>query len=163
MDDSFNQNELSAEDLAILQAFDAMGMDDWETGSPGSETHDDIAISPLAEQDIFSPDEMLSLFVGEVNEDIIKIRRALQNLDMDETLDRGRLQVLQRAAHKIKGTAGAVGCMAMSSVAQHMEELIKIIMQGAVAPFVGLNVLMQTAQALEMTLKSVVTYGHESA
>lgn len=163
MDDSFNQNELSAEDLAILQAFDAMEMDDWETGSPGSEMHDDISTSPLAEQDILSPDDMLSLFVGEVNEDITKIRRALQNLDMDETLDRERLQVLQRAAHKIKGTAGAIGCMAMSSIAQHMEELIKVIMQGAVAPFVGLNVLMQTAQALEMTLKSVVTYGHESA
>jgi chemotaxis protein histidine kinase CheA/ActR/RegA family two-component response regulator len=163
MDDSFNQNELSAEDLAILQAFDAMEMDDWKTGSPGPETHDDIATSPLAEQDLLSPDDMLSLFVGEVNEDITKIRRALQNLDMDETLDRGRLQVLQRAAHKIKGTAGAVGCMAMSSIAQRMEELIKIIIQGAVAPFVGLNVLMQTARALEMTLKSVVTYGHESA
>ncbi|HYL44585.1 MAG TPA: response regulator [Ktedonobacteraceae bacterium] len=162
MDDSFNQNELSAEDLAILQAFDAMEMDDWETGSPGPETHDDITTSPLAEQDILSPDDMLSLFVGEVNEDITQIRRALQNLDMDETLDHGRLQVLQRAAHKIKGTAGAVGCMAMSHIAQYMEELIKVIIQGDVAPFVGLNVLMQTALALEVTLKSVVTYGHES-
>ncbi len=114
MDDSFNQNELSAEDLAILQAFDAMEMVGWETGSPGSETHDDIATSPLAEQDILSPDDMLSLFVGEVNEDITKIRHALQNLDMDETLDRERLQVLQRAAHKIKGTAGAIGCTSMS-------------------------------------------------
>ncbi len=163
MNDSFNFNELSAEDLAVLQAFEAMDMGDWENASASAEETLAATSSSLPNgQEILSPDAMLALFVEEVNGDMTTIRRALQKLEPDETLDSARLRVIQRAAHKIKGTAGAVDCTSMSSIARHMEDLIDGIIDGIVAPFIGLNALVQTVHALELTFKSVVTYGHES-
>ena len=38
MDYTFNQNELSAEDLAVLRAFDALDMEDWKAEQPDTST-----------------------------------------------------------------------------------------------------------------------------
>ncbi|TMD40096.1 MAG: hypothetical protein E6I90_14950, partial [Chloroflexi bacterium] len=172
MDDTFNQNDLSAEDLAVLRAFDALDMEDWGAERPDTSTLQPT--QPLADQDttiattqpelayLLSPEDMLTLFTTEADEDLTTLRRTLQQLEPDDQLNIVRLQTLQRTAHKMKGTAGAVGCTAMSSIAHHIEELTRLIISGKVVPFIGLNALVQTVHALEVTLNSFVTHGQES-
>jgi chemosensory pili system protein ChpA (sensor histidine kinase/response regulator) len=163
MNDAFNHDELSAEDLAILQAFDEMDMVNWE----GEGAQKDTSTQPPGEEEagekFLAPEEMLALFVGEADEDITTIRRTLQQLEPDDHLDAAHLQIIQRTAHKLKGTTGAVGCMVMSTIAHHLEDLVKQIINGAIVPFIGLNALVQTAHALEKTLISFVTNGEESS
>src|SRR5712692_10791684 len=161
MDEVFNQDELSAEERAILQAFDAMDMEDWEVESP---TMGAINRAPTQElqAELLSPEEMLALFVGEADGDLATIQLALQQMEPDDDLDDARLQIIQRAAHKLKGTTGSVGCMAMSTIAHYIEELIRLLTSGSVTAFIGLNALVQTVQALEMTLNSFITNGKES-
>jgi chemosensory pili system protein ChpA (sensor histidine kinase/response regulator) len=163
MNDAFNQDELSAEDLAILQAFDEMDMVNWE----GKGAQKDTSTQPPGEEEagekFLAPEEMLALFVGEADEDITTIRRTLQQLEPDDHLDAAHLQIIQRTAHKLKGTTGAVGCMVMSTIAHHLEDLVKQIINGTIVPFIGLNALVQTAHALEKTLISFVTNGEESS
>jgi chemosensory pili system protein ChpA (sensor histidine kinase/response regulator) len=163
MNDAFNHDELSAEDLAILQAFDEMDMVNWE----GEGAQKDTSTQPPGEEEagekFLAPEEMLALFVGEADEDITTIRRTLQQLEPDDHLDGAHLQIIQRTAHKLKGTTGAVGCMVMSTIAHHLEDLVKQIINGAIVPFIGLNALVQTAHALEKTLISFVTNGEESS
>ncbi len=163
MDDSLKQNELSDEDLAILQAFDAMDIANWEQADVSPATPADEPAPVLAEQEILSPDDMLALFVAEVNEDLTAMIRALHKRDAQEHRDGSSLQVLQRAAHKVKGTAGAVGCGVMASIALHIEELIGFVADGSLAPASALHALARAVHALELTLKSLVTYGQESA
>ena len=144
MNDIFNQDELSAEDLAILQAFDEMDMGSWEEEGAQKETSTQAPGEEEASEKFLTPEEMLALFVGEADEDITTIRRTLQQ-------------------HKLKGTSGAIGCMAMSTIARHLEDLVKQIINGTIVPFIGLNALVQTAHALEKTLISFVTNGEESS
>ena len=163
MDDEFNQNELSAEDLAILQAFDEMDLGGWEV----ERSEKGISTRPLTDQemgiDFLAPEELLAIFVSEAGEDIAAIRQTLQQLEPDDHLESARLQVLQRTAHKLKGSTGAMGCTAMSTIAHHIEELVKLITSGTIVPFIGLNALVQTVRALETTLNSLVTSGVESS
>jgi len=161
MNDIFNQDELSTEDLAILQAFDEMDMGSWEEEGAQKETSTQAPGEEEASEKFLTPEEMLALFVGEADEDITTIRRTLQQLEPDDHLDAAHLQVIQRAAHKLKGTSGAIGCMAMSTIARHLEDLVKQIINGTIVPFIGLNALVQTAHALEKTLISFVTNGEE--
>src|SRR5947209_7470 len=163
MNDIFNQDELSAEDLAILQAFDEMDMGSWEGEGAQKDTSTQAPGEGEASEKFLAPEEMLALFVGEADENITTIRRTLQQLEPDDHLDAAHLQVIQRAAHKLKGTSGAIGCMAMSTIARHLEDLIKQIINGTIVPFIGLNALVQTAHALERTMISFVTNGEESS
>jgi chemosensory pili system protein ChpA (sensor histidine kinase/response regulator) len=163
MDESFKPGELSEEDLAILQAFDAMDMADWEGADSLPAAPADGPSKPADDQELLSPADMLALFVEEVNADLAAMSRALHRLETAEGLDEGGLQGLQRAAHKVKGTAGAVGCQAMSVIALRMEELLGYFTSGSLAPAVALQAVARTIHALEMTLKSLVTYGHESS
>src|SRR5438034_3661681 len=163
MDDEFNQNELSAEDLAILQAFDEMDLGGWEV----ERSEKGISERPLTDHEMgiefLAPEELLAIFVSEAGEDIAAIRQTLQQLEPDDHLESARLQVLQRTAHKLKGSTGAMGCTAMSTIAHHIEELVKLITSGTIVPFIGLNALVQTVRALETTLNSLVTSGVESS
>lgn len=166
MDETFNQDNLSAEDLAILQAFDEMNLEHWEGASAQNDPSARPSTGSTAEElnaEFFGPEEMLALFVAEAEEDITTIRRTVQQLEPDDSLDTARLQTIQRAAHKLKGTTGAVGCMTMSTIALHIEELVKLLNKGSLVPLIGLNALVQTTHAFEMTLNSFVTHGEESS
>ncbi len=166
MDESFNQDKLSPEDLAILQAFDEMDLENWQVEGVQNDTSARPPTASSGEDlntEFFGPEEMLTLFVGEAEEDITAIQRTLQQLDPDGSLDTARLQTIQRTAHKLKGTTGAVDCMAMSTIALHIEELVKQLNKGTLVPLIGLNALVQTTHAFERTLKSLVTYGEESS
>lgn len=166
MDESFHQDELSAEDLAILQAFEKMDFSGWEIGEPATtgntlRANKQPSLPPSASELPVSED-MLALYIAEAAEDMSIIRRALQQLEPDEQLDTARLQLIQRTAHKMKGSAGTIGYITISTLAHHMEELTKRILNGTVVPFVGLHVLAQSIQALETTLNGVVTYNQET-
>ena len=152
----FNTDDepMSADDLAVLQAFDAM--ETWQ--------HTETSLFPLpsGHDAEFSPEDMLLLFAAEMDEDIGQMKHALSQLEQGDTLDETRFTVLRRAAHKIRGTAGAMECHAMASIARHIEEVSTQITTGVLLPLIGLNVLVQAVLALEVTLQDLLTHGHES-
>src|SRR5579871_2054970 len=106
MDDRFAQNARSAEELALLQAFDAMDLGSLEQSE--SRAGATSGTTPL-----LSADEMLAIFVGEVDTDLTAMKQIVRRLEPEEPVDVPSLQTLQRLAHKIKGTAGAIGCTAL--------------------------------------------------
>ncbi len=174
-EDIFNQDELTPDDLAVLQAFDAMDLNALAAHEPAKEqaipeTPRDHLVqqaSPsgaedLPTGDLLFPDEMLATFIGEVDQDLATLRRVLQQLDPGEHLDPAYLQVIQRIAHKLKGTCGAIGCPLLARIAGHMETLATMMAAETIAPFVGLQALLQTFHALQATLNSLATTGEES-
>jgi len=162
---SFSQSEeLSAEDLAIIQAFDSMN----DLVSAGNLDRQQDAIHPAAAwpengtPTIENPEDMLMLFASEADEDISTMRRALIQLEQDNSTSSPGLVTLGRSAHKLKGTAGAMGCEAMSTIALKIEEEIQLIRAHRVAFLTGLMALVHAINALEMTLQSIMQDGQES-
>lgn len=156
-------DELSAEDLAIIQAFDEMndlalaGSLDEQRGAPESTLSLDNSLAGVE-----SADDMLMLFASEAEEDIATMRRALQDLEQDNQASSPGLVTLGRAAHKLKGTAGAMGCEVMSTIAWHIEEEIQLLKDGKITVFTALSALVHAIKALEATLQSVVDEGQEN-
>ncbi|HEU5382027.1 MAG TPA: response regulator [Ktedonobacteraceae bacterium] len=162
---SFPADELSAEDLAVIQAFDAIddlvlsnGMDE-QHGLQHNSTGLLLAEGGL---DMENPEDMLILFASEVDEDIATMRRALQQVEQDNDGNSPGLISLGRTAHKLKGTSGAMGCEAMSAIALRIEEEIQLIKAEKIEFLTGLMALVHAINALEMTLQSVVNDGQES-
>lgn len=161
-----HSEELSAEDLAIIQAFDSMNdlvvagnLDEQQMGMPqGNATAIDNGTLGIE-----NPEDMLMLFASEADEDIATMRRALQDLEQDNQTTSPGLIILGRAAHKLKGTAGAMGCEAMSAIALQIEEEIQLMKDEKIVFLTGVMALVHAINALEVTLKSVLTDGQESA
>ncbi len=160
----FHQDELSPEDLEVLRTFHAieepaadMLQEALWPGIPPN--HPQEATAGL---DISSDDEMLVLFTTEVGEDIATMRLALQQLEQDERLDSPAFLALKRTAHKVAGTAAAIGCDSMSNIARHMETVIRLLEGGTIVYLTGLIALGHAVGALESTLQSIVSYGYES-
>lgn len=185
--DTLAESKLTPEDLAVLQAFKEMedlevppGLADAGSGTTsaaGTDSDDEAAwvdeamhTESLLEQ--FSPssssedsdllDDMLVLFATEADEDITIMRQALEKLEQESSLDAPAFVTLQHAAHKLKGTAGAVGCNSMSTIAYYIEMLVGLVQSKAVVQMIGLMALVQAVRALETTLQSVVNQGQES-
>lgn len=177
--------DLSEEDLAVLRDFDAMEFIVGEQLEENPENPQNAAknvfpagLSQADTTEAFSQEDMLLLFVSEVEEDISILRNGIQlvcghcsrargargeqKLAPTQTLDGARLDILERKAHKIKGTAGAFGCSALSTIARYTETLIRLIPQGKLDPSLALQLLTQAIGALESTLDSLVTTGEES-
>ena len=162
-----NANELSADDLAIIQAFDAMeNLEVEETGSATPVSESPRATQPLVTPSPASlqvpPDDMLGIFVEEAEEAFATMRHALEQLEQDDRSDAPAFSLLQRTAHKLKGTAGSIGYEALSTLAQHVQALVKLVQGGRLIYVTGLIALIQTVQALEMTLQNILTDGQES-
>src|SRR5579872_4119571 len=178
MDDTptpFHEENLSAEDLAVLREFDAMEFIVDELGESGSpdeaigETPQNVAerlpASALLHADTieeFSQEDMLLLFIGEIEEDVNVLRTGVQHLESGEMLDAARLHMLERKAHKIKGTAGTFNCHVLSAIARYVETLIRLMKQGSLEKVIALPLLIQALSALEGTLTALVTTGEES-
>ena len=122
---SSNTDELSDEDLAVIQTFDLLD----DLALPGSSMPNTPVPFSLLDGDlgIEDPEDMLILFASEADEDIGTIRRALQQLEQDNQTCSPGLVTLGRAAHKLKGTAGAMGCESMATIALHIEEELQLI------------------------------------
>ncbi len=168
MDDAtspFHQNELSEEDLEVLRAFHAIE----EPTSDNPLTREMILENSLPYQPFTdqtpaaeSEDNMLAFFITEVDEDIAAMRLALQQLEQDDRLDSPGLKALKRTAHKVAGTAAAIGCDSMSTIARYIEAVIKMVEDGAVVYLAGLIALVHTVRALESSLQSIASHGYES-
>ncbi len=206
-DDTFqqenSQDELSEQDWAILRAFEAMDLSSLPIpaalsfreqsdtpripDTPGVEADNTLQIDDLSlrnssdqslENELLSHAEMLAIFITEVSEDLLTLRRALPQLEPlpsdDLTppsskpvpgelipLRDADLQILGRTAHKIKGTAGAMFCTALATIASYLETLTLQISSKLIVPLVGLQALAQTLHALEATLNSLTATGKE--
>ncbi|MDQ2714284.1 MAG: response regulator [Chloroflexota bacterium] len=183
--DTLAESELTPEDLAVLRAFKEMedleapptlaqaasgttgaayaGPDDGAVHTESLESLVEQFFVPASSEDSNLLDDMLVLFATEADEDITIMRQALEQLEQESSLDAPAFVVLQRAAHKLKGTAGAVGCNSMSTIAYYIEMLVGLIQSKAVAQMIGLMALVQAVRALEMTLQSVINDGQESS
>lgn len=165
MDDtssSLNPDELSAEDLAIIQAFDAL--DDLELPDNLDEQNGNATPISLLDGTLGteSSEDMLILFASEADEDIGTMKRALQQLEQDNQVNSPGLVTLSRTAHKLKGTSGAMGCEAMSAIALRIEEEIQLIKSERIELLTGIMALVHATAALEATLQSVMNDGQEN-
>lgn len=178
---SFDPNELSEDDLAVLRAFDAPDSLEVPEGQGQTTTPTDTSEAlnmPVQEHfpadhvlgrvdTRFAPSDLLqdmfALFATEADEDIATMWQALHQLEYDD--DRklsSSLITLKNAAHKLKGTAGTVGCDAMSRIARHVELGVKLVQDGAIPSMTGLVALVHAVRALEVTLYSTIIEGRES-
>src|SRR5579885_2572756 len=174
----FDESQLSPEDQEVLRMFDALEDIPVDPGSDETsalEVEADTSLSPLSAHVELSPrseqaererdtslidenflEDMLSIFAFEADEDIAILRRTLRQIEREDRLDTGRLMTLQHLAHKIKGTAGAVGCFAMSTIAYQIEAIARLISAGTVNQLIGLKALVQAVLALEVTLDGLI-------
>lgn len=170
----FDESELSSDDLDVLRAFDAMdGWDSTPAPDPANNAHSGTSTldqpasltSTTPDSGQFTDDdflnEMLAIFATEADEDIGKMRRTLNQLEQDEQIKPARFVALQRAGHKLRGTAGAVECQTMATVAHHIEVIAEQVTAGQIFPVIGGNALEQAVSVLELLLKNVITYGVE--
>lgn len=171
MSDPPDSNELTPDDLDIIRGF--LAADDFAT-------HDDNGVEPGiataggqagAFDEVGEEEEMLSIFVTEVDEDIADMQRALTLLRQDQSLatlpassqmPRPALSALRRGAHKIRGTAAAIGCSSLSTIAHSIETLIELAHGQHIEWHTGLLALGYAIDALRETLESVAAQGQES-
>src|SRR6266699_4879667 len=158
----FEHSELSPEDLEVVRAFHATDRFAVFQGDQGDQGDREGRPYPTRLDAASEPeDEMLTIFVSEVGEDIAALRRALEQAEIDDRIDSPGFLTLQRVAHKIRGTAAAIGCEAISVIAHHIEMLIQHMKKGEILLLSGLFALGNAMGALEMTLHSVVAHGQE--
>ncbi len=161
----FDEGELSSEDLDVLRAFDAM--DNWNSVPTGPLNEATLTQAPAtassssqSEEDALAEDVLL-LFISEAEEDISHMRRALALLEQDDQIQPSRFVPIKRAAHKIRGTAGAVECLSMSTTAHYAELIVEKMTAGTIFPVIGVNALVYIVKALEATLEHIIKQGKE--
>jgi chemotaxis protein histidine kinase CheA/CheY-like chemotaxis protein len=161
-------SELSEDDLAVLRAFETaeelvVKDSSADVVAPGDSSAEQ---SPVSQSPRASPgevaEEMLVLFVTEADEDIMLMRESLRHLEQDDSADPASLMALQRAAHKLKGTAGSIGYERISSIAQYVEKFVVAVKNGTINNLAGLIAIMHAIQALEATLYGIAADGRES-
>jgi chemotaxis protein histidine kinase CheA len=150
------ESELSAEDRAILEAFDAM--EEWYTmpsepslSSPQQHTHSDEILN-----------DILLVFFSEVEEDIMAMRQALSRLEQGESIDPAPLAFIRRVAHKVRGTAATMSYHTLAAIAASIERIVGAITSDKIAALLGVNALVQAVFALETTLHDSMRTGRES-
>ena len=165
LDTPDHQEELSKDDLAVLQAFHELEFSTADNSFPHAATPE-TSLTHQSDTDqsaaFLSEDDLLVLFATEADEDITTMRLAVQQLEQDNRLDSQGLKALKRCGHKVAGTAAAIGCSSMSTIARHVEAITKLVKDGSLALQTGLIALLNSIQALEATLHSIVSNGFES-
>jgi chemotaxis protein histidine kinase CheA/CheY-like chemotaxis protein len=151
--DEFDASELSAEDLAILQAFEAM--DVWpaerQEGAPAIHT----SSTSLGDQ------EMFFTFTAEAEEDIASIRQIIKHLEQQEVENLAGFAAVRRIGHKLHGTAGAVGFPLISIIAGHIELLAESVCNQTITSSMGLDALLVSTTALEHCFDIVLSTSKE--
>src|SRR5260370_22753061 len=161
----FNQDELSAEDLEVLRAFHVLQESTTDNPLPqegmpaGSLAGQPYAVQSSA---IESEDEMLVIFTTEVGEDIAAMRLVLQRLEQDNQVDSPSFKALKRSAHKIAGTAAAIGCDSMSTIARYIELVIRLVEDWSVVYLTAFISLVHSVLALESTLHPIANHGYQT-
>src|SRR5438094_2663648 len=144
-----HQEELSKDDLAVLRAFHDLESSTTDNSFPVEKTPE-TSLTYESDTDQFaaflSEDDMLAVFATEADEDITMMQLAVQQLEQDNQLDSQGLKALKRCAHKVAGTAAAIGCASMSTIARHLEAIIKLIENCSLALQTGLIALFNSMQ-----------------
>ncbi|GER87952.1 hypothetical protein KDW_21140 [Dictyobacter vulcani] len=158
----FDENELTTEDLAILNAFDAI--DSWPDQSEVSDSS--VENSPArshqqVDDGVDEDAEMLIVFLEEAGEDIARMQYALTQMTQATSLTPVRFTVFQRAGHKLRGTAGAVGYDTMSIVAEHIEIIAEQILQQGIEPAIGQQAITRAVAVLEHCHSYLLEEGQE--
>ena len=153
------EQELSAEDKAIVEAFKAK--ERWETTPP--ESSPSPAMSS-AEQKTSSNalDDVRAIFFSEVEEDLVIMREALRQLEQGDGIDSARLVSLRHVAHKLQGSAAMMSHHVLAAIASSIERIVEAITAGKIAPLLGMNALVQAVFALETTFNDLVGRGVEN-
>jgi len=116
---SYGQHQLSAEDLAILRAFDEREPDatthPWATETQAAELLDS---GPF-------PDEV-EYFMLEASETLGAMHEALTQLGHGGD-DAEAALAIQRLAHKLKGAASTIGYTVVGSMAHRLEDLMALV------------------------------------
>lgn len=154
----FDGSELSEEDRQILQEFDER--DNWAS-STGTAAHVSTCVDQYT-QDLPTNEDMIVIFVAEVEEGIALMRDILRRLEQDDHIQLTRLTALEKPAHKLRGTAGAMECPCIAELAHMIESIVKLTRQGMVFPPIGIHALTGALNALEQTLDTLVETGKES-
>src|SRR6266550_4339665 len=160
--DEIDKSELSEDDLAVLQAFEAM--ENWPAipvKTDSSQYSDPALVVPLAHFTPVNDDGMFMIFISEAEEDIASMQQILKYLDQEDHINPARFVRLQRLGHKLRGTAGAVDFPIMSTIASHVEVIAEQVTEGKVYPLVGIYALSQTISALERHLHEIISQGKE--
>lgn len=168
MDNAFSlfsdidKDELSAEDLAVLKAFEAMESQALPPLKPAT-AHASDSVETEASTDWTSAisDDMLAIFVAEAQEDLVSMQHMLENLEQSNHADPHYLTHLKQLGHKLYGTAGAVDFPVMSIIASHVEAIAQQIGEENIYPLAGLYILAQAITALECDLNSIRYNGKE--
>src|SRR5438093_838670 len=109
----FDESQLSEEDLAILRTFEAM--EDWEIAPPAS-AGSPVWVAPAPGNEADSEqfiDEIFTLFLTEINDDIATIQQILSQLEQEGRVDPAHLIPVGRVGHKMRGAASAMECHAL--------------------------------------------------
>jgi chemotaxis protein histidine kinase CheA len=157
--DEIDKSELSEDDLAVLQAFEAM--ENWPAIPDSSQSSDPALVVPLPHFSPVNDDGMFMLFISDAEEDIASMQQTLKYLDQEDHINPARFVRLQRLGHKLRGTAGAVDFPIMSTIASHVEVIAEQVTEGKVYPLVGIYALSQTISALERHLREIISQGKE--
>ncbi|GCE26629.1 hypothetical protein KDA_21130 [Dictyobacter alpinus] len=158
----FDENELTNEDQAILNAFDAI--DSWPAYNGAASTSADENSNQdqtQADDELDEDAEMLMVFLEEAGEDINKMQVALRQMAQASALSPVRFTVFQRAGHKLRGTAGAVGYIMISIIAEHIETIAEQVLQQIIEPTIGQQALTQAVAALEHCHSYLLEEGQE--
>ena len=161
---SFDENELTTEDLDILKAFDAI--EDWPTDSNTSAPISATSARPSqqqAEADIERDEaiEMLMIFLEEASEDIGKMRQACNQIAQSIQIATSRFGIFQRAGHKLRGTAAAVGYPTMALAAEHIEALAEQVLAEKIEPEAGFQAIESAVTVLEYCHQQLAENGQE--
>jgi chemosensory pili system protein ChpA (sensor histidine kinase/response regulator) len=157
--DNLPGDELTDEERAILAAFDAVDLSATaplsaeQAGARGGSR----LPAPIVDED------MQVIFVEEVAIDCITLEQVLAWRPASERSpeDAAQAQIVQRIAHKLKGTCGAMHCDVLAALALHTETLTKLIEHNEVEAQVGWQGLDYASQALQETLEDFAASGQE--
>ena len=156
---AFDYGKLSPRDQEILRAFHATN--EFEMRPPGDDEPVAPPTPPPVDPTLDLEDEMISVFATEVEGDLAVLRGGLEQAERDEDVNSPGFLTLQQIAHKIRGSAGMIGCEGMSTIAHRIELVVRQITAGKTDAHTGLYGLAQAVGALEMTLASVVAEKQE--
>lgn len=145
-------DELSEEDRAILQAFEAM--DHWPAAGQQSASAASMQASPLPPPQ--SGDEMYAIFMEEAKEDIQHLRKALRQFEREGAANPARFISVQRVGHKIRGTAGAVNFTLLATIAGQIEDIAERAVVHVITPRLALQAINSAFTALDHCLQLII-------
>lgn len=163
---SFDENELSEDDLAVLRAFEAMDDDLLQPSSSSTSTLNRQLPAQNTTQQAsteFPFEDMLLVFVTEVDGDISALRRALNQLEHETHIQPGRFEVFRRSGHKIHGSASFVDYHFMMKTAQHIEDIATQALNSILSPEISVKALRYAIVALETIFQDIIAKGKEDA